>query len=220
MNDTPKDDQLVEESFAALSRHRSILYAWFADLLAAELEPQDLASFGDEAHEGVRRILEQYDPEGARNFFEAILAVPPTREDAIDLKSDFATCFLLSEKNSAPPYASCHLEDKGRLMGQTGLKVKEILQKRKLKVDPGFNEPEDHVSIILAAMADRIMADAELGFSRAAPCQAKLIDELLLSWTPAWADKVAGMDVIHPVYPRLVKLLIGVLRTDRSYLGD
>lgn len=85
-------------------------------------------------------------------------------------------------------YESAHVGVLGRLFQAASGDMEKLLRQSDVSTDKEFREPSDHLSIELALLAWLIRHDADR------QAQAALLDDHLLVWVPAFADRCREHD--------------------------
>jgi TorA-specific chaperone len=89
---------------------------------------------------------------------------------------------------TASLYESAYVGVSGRLFQAATGEMEELLRQSDVSTDDAFREPSDHLSIELALLARSIRHDADR------QAQAALLDDHLLVWVPAFADRCRQYD--------------------------
>jgi TorA-specific chaperone len=85
-------------------------------------------------------------------------------------------------------YESAYVGISGRLFQTATGDMEELLRQSDVSTDGAFREPSDHLSIELALLAWSIRHDADC------QAQAALLDDHLLVWVPAFANRCLKYD--------------------------
>ena len=109
------------------------------------------------------------------------------------------------------PYASAHIGDSGRLFQAPAGQMEKLLRQLDLSTNEAFREPPDHLSIGLALLARLIRH----GANRQA--QTALLDDHLLVWVPAFADRCRECDRTG-FYAGAAQVLTAFLAAQRAAL--
>ncbi|MHC5225355.1 molecular chaperone TorD [Ignatzschineria sp. LJL83] len=219
---------LVNET-ELISTLRIETYQWLAQTFSHELEKEAVSLYQEGALNTIFSLFEELGltKEVAR-LKQAIQDFKKLDNPCLELKADFASCFLLDEA-SAMPYASLYLGDDGMMYGEAERKMRELLSQSGLEILESFKEPSDHLAIYLALLqkwCEQIKRDAGTETDIASFLQSEylaqksFIDEGLLSWIPEWNTRLNG-DTINcssDFYPALGALLQGFLLADTAFL--
>ena len=152
------------------------------------------------------------------------------RDDALlDLARDYARVFIGHGNNAyaaAYPFESVYTSEKRLLMQEARDEIIEVYRKGGLKVDAGWEDPEDHIALELEymqVMARRTREALEAGDDGRA---LELLDDQrafllrhLVSWTPLLVkdmERIAQTDF----YLGLASLTRGLLAQDREFLNS
>ena len=128
-------------------------------------------------HPGVQRMRSAMNLEG------------PAAAVALRLGRAFTQLFDgIAGSKAVSLYESGHVGVSGRLFQAPVVSVGKLLRKSDLSIDDGFCEPSDHLSIELALLARLIRHDSNPGAQKA------LLDDHLLNWLPAFADRCHECD--------------------------
>ena len=90
---------------------------------------------------------------------------PSVPETSRDIKADYAELFLGPGELKAAPWASVYLTEEQTLCGEPTLAAKQFYRDCGIEIDTGTREPEDHLGLMFAFMADRLakMVETEPG---------------------------------------------------------
>lgn len=209
-----------------LTAKRAEIYQWFASLFALELTEMQIEAYQNEA---IAPLLTIFNESG----FEAeTIALQEAIEDwknlgteqkeiQLELAADFAALFLLDAKRAALPYASHYLEKDGNLFGHIETAMQKLLADNQLAVDQQFNEPADHLAIILTVLAkwnSKPQSQDPAMMREIATTQIQFIDDALLSWLPQFVAKGKNVLVKSRFYPAIMALLLAYVEEDRQLL--
>lgn len=216
---------------ALISKIRSETYQWFAQLFANELEKEIVAIYQDGALNTMLDLFEELGLSSEVDRFKAAIEDFKNFDNpTLELKADFATCFLLGESSSAMPYASHYLSEEGMMYSEAERKMRELLSKSGLEILESFKEPSDHLAIYLSLMHQwcsqlrkelRKEADIPRYLRNEYLAQKTFIDEGMLSWIPIWAECLAQViNCKSEFYQALGALLLAFLLTDSDFLAN
>lgn len=130
-----------------------------------------------DAAEKLRLSLDQYSPE--------LLLI------------EYSRLFVGPFHIPAPPYGSVYLEDGGMVMGQSTVKVTEFYRESGLKIDEGFHDVPDHISVELEFMQylchkqwdAAVEGDEDLASSIVAR-QKIFLETYLIDWVPRFTERM------------------------------
>jgi TorA-specific chaperone len=108
-------------------------------------------------------------------------------------------------------YESAYVGVSGRLFQAATGDMEELLRQSDVSTDDAFREPSDHLSIELALLAWSIRHDADR------QAQAALLDDHLLVWVPAFADRCRQYDRTD-FYAGAAQVLTAFLAVQRATL--
>lgn len=220
---TPKSTMNTNEQWQAANTARAALYRWFAELFAHELTPEVINQWQcDNAYTSIHQAFsslgleeESQRVQNAINDLEQL----PESERALELAADFAQLFLLSGKDSAPPYASYYFEDNQRLYGKPADDMRSFLDQHQLTLHPDFREPDDHISVYLIVMSLWI-GNQEHDDETSIREQAHFLDNALLPWLADFSDRCQMIRSQSDLYPAITSLTAEFVRCDRDILND
>lgn len=220
---TPGADTISAEEWAAISRSRAAVYAWFSALFALELSDDAVAAYRQGK---ASALLDGFDGIGLpaqaarlRQALQGWTALPDLR---VELAADFTRLFLLDARDAAAPYASTYLDR--QMYGEPHQQMKAFLQSGGLQVDAGFKEPADHLAVFLAFMEDNVRKAAETTGSerlQAAALQADFLNQALLSWLPQFESRCQALrpHTVSDFYPAAASLLLAFVTLDAATLA-
>ncbi len=228
-------DQLQEDLqklWPTLMAKRAEIYHWFAAIFALELTEEQISAYQEGAISPLLSFLKESGfQEECRALQYAIQQwerLGDTKMIQLELAADFASLFLLDGKHAALPYASFYLEESGNLFGDLEGAIGQLLLDNQLRVDKDFNEPADHLAIILTVLAkwsERSQAQSKEQNAiaesiKSITTQMQYIDDALLSWLPAFVARGEKITVKSSFYPTVMKLLLAYLEADRQFLEE
>ncbi|MBO1518601.1 molecular chaperone TorD [Oceanisphaera pacifica] len=198
------EQQLVAEYY----QHQALLCQWFATLLAAELNETTLQAYmkGDAAPllDGLASIDEL--SESVTAVQNAINGLSALAQPRLELAADFASLFLSDARHSPAPYASLYLDD-GRFNGPSFQRMQARLTAAGYGVDADFQEPADHVAIMLDYLAESYRRLALDPTPEAEANLALFVKEELASWLPELASRAQKIETASAFYPTLLTLI-------------
>ena len=223
-------DQFVEirALWPTLTARRAEIYRWFASIFAFELTEEQIEAYQKDAISPLIAFLSE---SGFTLYTEALQRAighwaeidDDIKTIQLELAADFAALFLLDGKRAALPYASYYLEEDGHLFGQIETAMQGLLADNQLAVDKQFNEPADHLAVILTTLAEwnsKAQAQAEAKIEDVATAQIQYIDDVLLSWLPQFVERGENIVVKSTFYSAVMKLLFAYLEADRQFLEE
>lgn len=213
-------EQITTEQWHAANNARAALYRWFADVFAHELSQTAVADLPN-SYTDLHQIFSDLGLEAqSTRLKKAIhnLQVIPESDRFIELAADFAQIFLLSDKNSAPPYASYYIDADNMLYGKPAQQMGQFLDTHQLSLHPDFREPKDHISVYLNVMSVWIhsSADDEQNIASIAKEQAAFLEDALLNWLPQFSARCQKIRVKTDIYPALTDLLQHFVQEDKA----
>lgn len=212
-----------------ISKLRAETYQWFAQVVSQELEKETITLYQDGALNTMFNLFEEIglSLEVAR-FNAAIASLKKLDNPALELKADFAACFLLDEASGAMPYASLYLDEAGMMYSEAERKMRELLSKSGLEILERFKEPSDHLAIYLSLMHRwcqqlgqeiRQEEDTSSYLQNEYLAQKSFIEEGILRWLPSWNDRLEKIaNCQTDFYQALGALLLAFLLADRDFL--
>ena len=211
------------EQWQAANTARAALYRWFAELFAHELSPAVLEQWqhGDtytSIHQAFSSLGLKEESQRVQNAINALEQFPES-ERALELAADFAQLFLLSGRDSAPPYASYYLGDDQCLYGKPADDMRRFLDQHQLTLHPDFREPDDHISVYLVVMSLWI-GNQEQDTATNIREQANFLDNALLPWFGDFSDRCQTIRCQSDLYPAITSLTKQFIRCDRAILDD
>ncbi len=181
---------------------RKLLYRFLAGLFAYPDQEFVAALARGEADEAAR--------------LTGIDAPPSLAEDdpLLELETGFTDLFINRLGGvPAPPYGSIYLEQAGILMGASTLKALEAYRTEGLALE-GSGEPPDYLATELEFLYYLVVQEEEALLARKVEAaraftlkQRAFVGELLMTWVPIFARKVATASGAHPFYQWGVRLL-------------
>lgn len=227
MNDLKK----LGNETAIISKLRAETYQWFAQIFSQELTKEQVTVYQDGALNTLCNLLRDIGLSlEVERLQSEIALLEKLAQPALELRADFAACFLLDDANGAMPYASLYLDNTRQMYSDAERKMRELLSKSGLEILASFKEPSDHLAIYLALMQKWCQqlgreihqtTDIEGYLGNEYLAQQSLIDEGILTWLPIWNDRLGR--VAHRrtnFYQALGDLLLAFLAADRDFLAD
>ncbi len=209
-----------------LTTTRAEIYQWFASIFALELSEVQIEAYQKEA---ITALLNFLNESGFETHTHALQKAidnwktlgSETKAIQLELAADFAALFLLDGKRAALPYASHYLEESGNLFGHIETAMQRLLADNQLAVDKKFNEPADHLAVILTVLAkwnSKAQSQDPASIQEVATTQIQFIDDALLSWLPQFVEKGEKITVKSDFYPSVMTLLLAYVEEDRQFL--
>lgn len=211
------------QELKAFNEKRSEIYWWFSSLFAKELTVADLEQYqSPEIRSFLAGLGENPSLKTAIDRVVDALNLQIDREDGqLELSADFCDLFLKSDKESALPYASMYIGTTGLLHDKPAVEMDALLKKYAVAVEPGLNEPADHLAIELDLLGNIIIRSNELeqerNFEEALAEQEAFIRQHILSWVPQFSAKCQMLDKFG-FYSAVAALLVAFLELDCQYL--
>ena len=189
-------------------QHQALLCQWFSTLLANELDEQQLHSYiAGEATPLLEALAELPELAGAvAQLRQAIITLPLLEHPGLELAADFAGLFLSDARHSPAPYASLYMEGE-RFNGPPTARMQQRLADAGYNIDAGFQEPADHLAIMLDYLAERYRRLALEPTPEAEARLAQFVREDLASWLPELAIRAKKVDTASQFYPALLTLM-------------
>lgn len=143
--------------------------------------------------------------------------------DLTPIKQDFAALFIGPDKLRAAPWGSVYLTEEQTLCGDSTLAVKAFYRECGLEIDTGAHEPEDHLGLMFAFMADRMARmhdalEAEESIDTDMDMLRSFLTDHVLTWAPRF------LEILHDnaetaFYQGLSLLIEGNLQLMASFTG-
>lgn len=216
----PVASEEIMESIKLAFIGRAEIYQWLSSLFALELTELQMSAYQQGGIDSLLQFFKGYGLESeAERLKSAINAWQLLDSPKLELAADFASLFLLDGKHGALPYASHYLESDGNLYGNAESLMREFLEESGLELHKNFKEPADHLAVFLALLARWNRQKIEGGdLKEVAKEQQMFIQETLLGWVPAFAEKVKEVSVVSDFYPAVVALLQRFLVLEEVFL--
>ena len=216
-----------EQQWQAANEARAALYRWFADIFAREFNKQNLAKLQRQypaLHQAFSELGLQEPSEQLQKALNNLKVIPEA-DRALELAADFAHMFLLSDHQSAPPYASYYLDADKMLYGKPAQQMSQFLAEHKLDLHPDFREPKDHLSIYLQVLSLWIQHGSKgeakgKDSANMAAEQSEFLQSALLNWLPKFNERCQSIQVKTQVYPALTDLLLHFVAADQQALVE
>lgn len=214
-----------------MAQLRSEIYQWFAQVFSKELEKEEIQIYQDGA---LNTIFDLFIEIGlsleVERFQAAITDLAKITHPELELKADFAACFLLDEKNGAMPYASLYLSEDGMMYSEAERKMRELLSKSGLMILESFKEPSDHLAIYLSLLhkwcqqlREEIENESNISeyLYNEYLAQKTFIDDGILLWLPSWNDRLNRIAHCQTgFYQALGALLVAFIFAESDFLAN
>jgi len=149
---------------------------------------------------------------GARRMRSALNAEMSATAVARQLAATFTQLFDgVGGAKTVSLYESAYVGVSGRLFQAATGEMEDLLRQSDVSTDDAFREPSDHLSIELALLAWSIRHDVDR------QAQAALLDDHLLIWAPAFADRCREYDRTG-FYAGAAQVLTAFLTAQRAML--
>ena len=156
-----------------------------------------------------------------QNFSDCIEKQKQREDGQLELAADFCGLFLSTPKTGALPYASIYLDPEGLLNGKPAQAMMTWLETYDVAQRKDFNEPADHLAIILDFLGNLIVfsnqAEDEDKTEDLMQAQLRLIDEMIQPWFSQFQAKLTQWDQFG-FYQSAAKLLGDFIKLDRAFL--
>ncbi len=201
-----KNNMLTAEQIACA-------YAWLAQLFSRELDSSQLAQLQSTDMVGWFAILEQEPSLSAATYeLKAKIDALVNRPDArLELAADFCSLFLMSDKQSALPYASVYPSS-----GQDNTQIACLLFEAGMETSDVFNEPSDHLSIFLELLSHLHFSlnEPNIDHEKVRQLRQQTLS-ILLSWLPKFSHNCLRYDEFG-FYGALSQLLLVLVQLDEQ----
>lgn len=201
-----KNSKLTAEQIACI-------YAWLAQLFSRELASSQLEQLQSTDMVGWFAILEQEPSLNATTHeLKAKIDALAHRPDAqLELAADFCSLFLMSDKQSALPYASVYPSN-----GQNNAQIACLLLEAGMETSDVFNEPSDHLSIFLELLSHLHFSlnDPSVDHEKVRQLRQQTLS-ILLSWLPTFSHNCQRYDEFG-FYGALSQLLLTLVQLDEQ----
>ncbi|UYM15166.1 TorD/DmsD family molecular chaperone [Endozoicomonas euniceicola] len=148
---------------------------------------------------------------------------PSVPETSRDIKADYAELFLGPDELKAAPWASVYLTEEQTLCGEPTLAAKQFYRDCGVEIDTGTREPEDHLGLMFAFMADRLakMVETEPD-SACLDTQRDVLKDFLTEHVLTWAPRFLAVmydNAQTDVYRGISQLIKGSLEQLAALTG-
>ncbi|AWS52501.1 MULTISPECIES: molecular chaperone TorD [Providencia] len=189
------------------------IYAWLAQLFSRELDSATLVQLQSSEMMDWFTTVEQ-EPvltlpiQAVKTKVQALIM----RNDAqLELAADFCSLFLMSDKQSALPYASVYPNCE-----QGNEQIKYLLAEAGMETNEAFREPSDHISIFLELLSHLHFSlnEAHLDQEKVRQLRLKTLS-LLLQWLPIFSQNCQRYDEFG-FYAALSQLSLALVQWDKQ----
>ncbi|AQS50948.1 molecular chaperone TorD [Paenalcaligenes hominis] len=212
----------VELTPTEINELRAQVYTWLGHQFLYELSDEQWAAFLSGQLQPFFDLLSDYQlTEPVQQYQQALQQAADQFQSQVRLivASDYTHAFLLDAKESALPYASAYEDDnKGMLYGASSQVMQAFLAESGWALAKELNEPADHLSVYLAALAAMAAHTADAALTQAYAQQLDFIDVALLPWLIQFVQRTEQVVLESAVYPALAQLLLAYVQQDRAYL--
>lgn len=208
------------------AQHYACLYAWLAGIFARELDDTQLTQLQSADLQAWLDFMDSQPAlhEASSNVRRSISALLLRPDARLELAADFAGLFLMTDKQSALPYASCYEGDKVRFRRDACLQMQQLLRDAGMSVRSEFHEPEDHLAVIFELLSHLKFAAGEFSTAEYAVAHDELVTlnalqqrtlGLLLMWLPDFAARCQAHDPFG-FYAALSTLALQLVQLDAA----
>lgn len=198
---------------AMTNEQMACVYAWLAQMFSRERDDESLAQlYSGEMTEWFTRLKREPSLEAQVAQLEAAIAALQRREEAqLELAADFCSLFLMSDKQSALPWASAYAQGK-----QGAAAIRQLLSSVGMQASDTFSEPADHLAIFIELLSHLHFSLGE-DEEQQPRIEALRKDTLaaLLDWLPEFSALCCRYDAFG-FYGALSQLLLALVRLDNQ----
>mgnify|MGYP004447710967 CR=1 FL=1 len=219
------DAQLLEDRELAFSC-RAYLYKLFSHLYAEPLKAELLGILWDEATAvSYEALCGEVLGQSFKEWLDLIQEQVALNQEQWLEEADKHCKRLFEGPGSllAAPWASVYQAENPILFQASTLAVRAYYQAEGLAVEAGdSNEPDDHISLELAFMAHLAEKGKDLMGEEAWAVDGQahqFIREQLLSWLPAFKDRVEAAG-LGDFYGPMTAFMVAFLEADEAYLSE
>lgn len=208
---------IANESWASLWESESVVCRWLATLFSTELTSDMLSRYSKgEAAPILELLRHEYALEAeVKRLENALGGLTVLASAQLELAADFAELFLVDARTSAPPYASFWNDGERLFQSETAQRMAKRLAQSGFSVTREFNEPADHLAIMLEYLAFRCERLAGLGKgdrSEEFEYTREYLRNELCNWLPAFASRCNQATTASDFYPAIAALTAGYCR--------
>jgi len=116
-----------------------------------------------------------------------------------ELEQDYAVLFQGIGKMPAPPWGSVYQDPENIVMGQSTLAYRHFLQKHGLECTVEQSEPDDHIGLMLLALASLLEQEKDAAVVELLECH-------LLPWAPRYFSCLKASATDHHFYQTLAQI--------------
>ncbi|MDO6706676.1 molecular chaperone TorD [Photobacterium sp. 1_MG-2023] len=211
------------KDFIAFNEERAEFYWWMSTLFAQELTSEHIRLYQGPAMNTLFEVLTQTPAlsQPAMALQTAVQHLNRRQDAQLELAADFCGLFLCSPKTGALPYASVYTPGSGLMNSQPACDMEAWLAHSGLAQRKHFNEPADHLAVILDYLGNLILltnqhgneTDAEQGMLS----QLNLLQTMLLNWLPDFVADIRQKDKFG-FYAAAAGLLLAFCQADQHFL--
>ncbi len=211
------------QNFIEINEQRAEFYWWMSSLFGVELTQEDLDNYhGESMSEYYNMLAMTEELQEAVTQFRNSLAALKLRQDAqLELAADFCGLFLSTPKTGALPYASMYIGESGLLNDKPAQEMGKWLQKYEVAERKDFNEPFDHLAIVLDFMGNLIIftnRETDATQQEAMMQEQRLfLETQLLTWLAQFYNTLKKHDHFG-FYRAAAALLIAFVKLDHQFL--
>ena len=175
--------------------HSRIKENCFRLLSACFYEPQKKLFLEENLFGNLTEYLKQVCPDAVR--FSSNMESSIHNYTNEDLSVEYARLFVGPFELLAPPYGSVYLDDGGRVMGDSTMKVIEAYQKEGLSKNDDFKDLPDHIAVEMEFMSYLIFKERE-ALEKSDPDAAKeyadkredFLNNSIRPWVPQFCSRI------------------------------
>lgn len=206
-----------------INEQRAEFYWWMSSLFAHELDEKDLDNYlGAQMASYFTMLAQTPSLEKEVKAFREALSRQQIRQNAkLELAADFCSLFLTTSEDGALPYASIYIGEAKLLNDKPARLVEKWLARFSIAQNKNFNEPADHISVILDFFANMIILSNaltdETAQENAFKDQLDFLDQCLLSWLDLFVAKINTHDDFG-FYQSAANLLSSFVKLDHLFI--
>lgn len=211
------------QEFIAINEQRAEFYWWMSSLFATELTQENLDSYQSQAMMDYFSQLAMTEEltKPVTAFCDALAKQKKRTDGQLELAADFCGLFLTTPKTGALPYASIYIGKTGLLNDKPAQDMGKWMKKYSLYQLKEFNEPFDHLSLILDFMGNLIVManNAEQKDKQEAMMkeQQAFLEQMLVPWIDAFEKKLLQSDAFG-FYCAAASILSNFIKLDLLFL--
>lgn len=153
----PEIEAIPSDTWEALWQSESVVGRWLSTLFSAELDAESLARYAKGEAGPILQLLQDEHglDEEVRRMQNALAGLTVLSSARLELAADFAELFLIDGRTSTPPYASFWNGGVRQFQSETAQRLANRLAQSGFSVNREFNEPADHLAVMLDYLSDR-----------------------------------------------------------------